>query len=979
LGDGPGALEAMETACTLSKTQDAYSIDGFQPCAHSRSLAQRVSTLTADEIVERFENDPFTLSPSRTRTLAIQAQSTDSTIGTDGYLERRVHLLLEQFARDHRNFPDARRAISLGCALARIGAIEDQELLSRMVSTADWIAIEQPSFDHFLLAGWANQVIGYSADANAWFGPGDRHRSRGTSCLLLQRISTCFAGRYRRRERRPAAGEELIGDFPALSRLDLLNAILEQSRTIAIDSGEFKAAIDLERGLTADSAPGLMEIVEEFHAESQKTRIAIQERAKALEREPVASGKPTPTADGSRLSGAQGLLDESLATLDETLKANPDGGASIRNALQQGATLRNNLIQPPPLRLGVPPSSTDELWIISRPSGETKAADEAVPPQLTTIGDDGRVVPLPLRTTVFDAKVRGPIASVGLHQTYHNPFDFTIDVDYQFPLPYDASVTDFRILIGDRTIRGIVREREEAEAIFKAARERGHLATLFTQQRANVFTQNIANVAPGEGIEVILDYVHTVRFLDGEYELVIPTVVGPRFHPPTEGPSEHSGPARSTDGAATTAPRFVDRHEMAIAVDLSVGYAISEPRSPTHDIAVISGHEAAYRITLADGSAVPNRDFVLRWSPASSDLSGSATAVATADAVYFTALLNPMEDSGFDHLPPTEHVLVVDCSGSMAGVSLDATKSAVTAYLGRLRKSDTFRIIRFANKALTWPSTGGASPVTWATIDRAVSHVSSLEPRGGTMMLAGITAALDLAADPDRRRIVSVFSDGFIGNESVVLSAIHEKRGNHRIFTFGAGTAPNRFLLQRIAVLGNGAVAFLPTRSDEAADAIDVFFSRIAAPAFEGIRLTGDFSETPEIYPTEIPDVLVGRPVIVTGRIPGLTAPTTITLRGFVDGRSVAVELPVEQAPLEETAALPTIWARMKIADIADRTLWESDRKELVTRIRNTALEHGLVSQYTAFVLVDATNRTANISERTVVQLPPLPEGMNGN
>src|SRR5690606_27027528 len=107
--------------------------------------------------------------------------------------------------------------------------------------------------------------------------------------------------------------------------------------------------------------------------------------------------------------------------------------------------------------------------------------------------------------------------------------------------------------IGDRRIRGIIREREEAERIYHDARAQGYTASLLTQERPNVFTQKVANIEPGKQIDVNIKYFHTLAYADGWYEWVFPMVVGPRFNPPgfTDGIGAISTGMPGRSGQAT--------------------------------------------------------------------------------------------------------------------------------------------------------------------------------------------------------------------------------------------------------------------------------------------------------------------------------------------------------------------------------------------------------------------------------------------
>ena len=178
----------------------------------------------------------------------------------------------------------------------------------------------------------------------------------------------------------------------------------------------------------------------------------------------------------------------------------------------------------------------EELWIIAKASDTaTKPASNDQPRSgalMATLPGQEQKVPVPLKHTAVEGNVDGYIATVDVTQQFHNPFDSKIEAVYVFPLPNSAAVNEFVMTVGDRKIRGIIQEREKAEKIYAAAKARGHVASLLNQERANIFTQKVANIEPGKKIDINIRYFNTLQYDDGAYEFVFPMVVGPRFNPP---------------------------------------------------------------------------------------------------------------------------------------------------------------------------------------------------------------------------------------------------------------------------------------------------------------------------------------------------------------------------------------------------------------------------------------------------------------
>src|SRR4029078_9609992 len=117
---------------------------------------------------------------------------------------------------------------------------------------------------------------------------------------------------------------------------------------------------------------------------------------------------------------------------------------------------------------------------------------------------------------------------VTVQQRFRNSSESPIEAEYMFPLPHGASVHTMRFRIGQRTVDGVVKEKEEAKRAYEAARREGRSATLIEQDRPNLFTLSVANIAPGDIIEVTLVYQEKLAFDDGEWRFVFPMVTTER-------------------------------------------------------------------------------------------------------------------------------------------------------------------------------------------------------------------------------------------------------------------------------------------------------------------------------------------------------------------------------------------------------------------------------------------------------------------
>jgi Ca-activated chloride channel homolog len=624
-------------------------------------------------------------------------------------------------------------------------------------------------------------------------------------------------------------------------------------------------------------------------------------------------------------------------------------------------------------------TSSQELWIIARNSIEANPNDAKEPGtgELRTKPEgETEEVLLPLKHTDVKASVHGYIGTVDVQQQFQNPYNAKIEAVYVFPLPHNAAVNEFVMTIGDRHIRGIIRERQEAEQIYQQAKSQGYVASLLTEERPNIFRQSVANIEPGKEIDVNIRYFQTLAYADGWYEFVFPMVVGPRYNPPhiTNGVGAVARGQGGTSGQSTEVqylkPGERNGHDISLHLDVDAGVSIEEFSCVTHKITKTSTTADQLSVDLSQEDSIPNKDFVLRYRVAGERIKSNFMAHRDERGGYFTMMLYPPKELGHLGRAPMEMVFVLDCSGSMSGEPIAQAKAAIRHALKQLQPGDSFQIINFSERA----SQLGTKPLeaTPANIRKGLAYVSALNSDGPTEMIEGIKAALDFPHDPERLRFVCFLTDGFIGNEAEILAAVHEHIGASRIFSFGVGSSCNRYLLDHMAKMGEGAVAYLGLH-DDGAKVMDDFFERVSHPAMTDIKIDWGNLQVGEVYPQRVPDLFVGRPVILTGRFNGANA-TNIRISGKAGARPVELTFPVT---LEESAgnALPSVWARAKIAELADQATYQAN-SDLQGEIKQVALDYGLMSAFTAFLAVDSSQKTAGNTGTTVPVAVPVPEGV---
>jgi Ca-activated chloride channel family protein len=647
-------------------------------------------------------------------------------------------------------------------------------------------------------------------------------------------------------------------------------------------------------------------------------------------------------------------------------------------------------LPPPP----APVWSEEELLVIAKEMPKTSAgiSGEFEPPlnklqvretlarggSLATCVRD-RVVPLPLEHTDVRAQLTFMIGSVTVTQQYHNPYGGKIEAVYVFPLPDDAAVRDFILQVGERRIRGIIRDREEATQIYLDARRQGHVASLMTQERPNIFTQRVANIEPGKRIDVSITYFHTLRYQEGEFTFVYPMVVGPRYNP--AGTSDGVGAvtagaygaSREKTEVQYLPPGEIAANDISFQVDINAGAPIGEVTSPTHAIRAARTVDGGLTVTLSPNDRIPNRDFVLRYRL---EMVGARAAMAVQpdeSGGTFALVIHP--PGSLQSVPRTarEMIFVIDCSGSMNGRPVEVAKRALVKCLRRLEADDTFQILRFSDRVNAFEA--GPVAATPENVRRGVAFAEALFTDGGTEMQEVVRIALDYPVAPGRRRIVSFMTDGYIGNDREVVAFARDHLGGARIFSFGVGSSVNRYLLEALARVGRGVSTFI-TLDESSEIAAEELYKRVEHPALTDLKIDWGGASVVDVQPYPLPDLYLGRPIVLLGHYKG-ARPTKVMVTGRAGDRLFEVPTAAgEDGGVARHPALPAVWARTRIASLQDALFVAGDSREISGEIRTLALRYGLLSEYTAFVAVDSLTRTAGEFGTTVVQPVSVPDGV---
>ncbi|MBL4712603.1 MAG: marine proteobacterial sortase target protein [Gammaproteobacteria bacterium] len=558
--------------------------------------------------------------------------------------------------------------------------------------------------------------------------------------------------------------------------------------------------------------------------------------------------------------------------------------------------------------------------------------------------------------TDVDFKITGPIVRAKIKQTFKNTGVFWAEGIYVFPLPENAAVDTFKMIIGERHIEGQIKENVIAKRTYEKAKRAGKKASLIAQQRPNIFTTSLANIAPGEEITIEFTYQQVLSLRDNRYRLRYPMVIGPRYNVSTNTDNS-TDKTQSTHINTQTDSKSNSNNLTRIHILLDAGVSLSQLESSYHKIHINQTSETRYSISTTGENIIANRDFELVWQPQRDDnpvISIFNETPHNDDSYTLLSLLPPALNYLEQKIHARDIVFVLDVSGSMAGTSIQQAKAALSSALDNLRSIDSFNIIWFNHLSeKLFPTTVTA---TSHNKDYAKQFIRQLHADGGTEMLAALKLSLPDQQAFSRLRQIVFITDGNINNESELFQLITKNIGNSRLFTIGIGSAPNSYFMQRAAEQGRGTFTYIGNIND-VHEKTTQLFKKLENPALINIQLRinndTDTNDQYEIFPKNIPDLYANEPLTIL--IKGKKTPETMTIKGDYGNSEWQTNVTLTST---DSAGIRIAWAREKIKSLMNQHREANnnvEREQIKQTLTKTALRHSLVSQYTSLVAVDVT------------------------
>ncbi|MBI1336268.1 MAG: VWA domain-containing protein [Phycisphaera sp.] len=595
------------------------------------------------------------------------------------------------------------------------------------------------------------------------------------------------------------------------------------------------------------------------------------------------------------------------------------------------------------------------LIVVDQPDVILRPVPVPTPPPTTTAN------PLRLDSHRIEVTVKGQVATTDVEQVFYNTSGQRVEGTYLFPVPIDAKIDKFTMDINGKQQEAELLDADKARTIYENIVRSMRDPALMEYAGQRLFKVRVFPIEPNSKKTLTLRYTQLLRKDAGVVGYTYPL------------------------GADRFAPGSVGG--VSIKVSLENQGGLANVYSPSHKVEVKQHGSDEAVVGYEERNMATPVDFQLFFSPVDkADEQVGVSLLAYHDKQdkeggYFMLLASPTWQAAKNKAVSQDVIFVMDTSGSMAGEKLEQAKAALKFCIENLNKGDRFDIVRFSTEAE--PMFGSLSPLNDSNKTKAFDFINNLKPIGGTAIYDALHTALKMsedATDADKRPCNIIFlTDGkpTVGqtDEEAIVQSVSTVIGRQprvrtpRVFCFGVGNELNTHLLDKVTE-ATRAVSQYVVPGEDIEVKVSSFYSKLSSPVLTALSLDFKGVRVSKVFPGDLPDMFKGEQLIVTGRYTG-DGDVTVTLAGNMNGVKeqyvYELKLPGDDVTRD---FVPRLWAQRRVGYLLDEIRLHGESAELRDEVTLLARQYGIVTPYTAYLIVeDESRRNVPVAARTLQSL----------
>jgi Ca-activated chloride channel family protein len=550
--------------------------------------------------------------------------------------------------------------------------------------------------------------------------------------------------------------------------------------------------------------------------------------------------------------------------------------------------------------------------------------------------------PLEVSYHRVSVEVNDLVATTSVDQEFYNPNSARLEGTYLFPLPDGAHIDRFSMDVNGRETPAELLDADRAKSIYETIVRQSRDPALLEYVGKGAFRARVFPIEPNSRKRIKIAYTQLLKS-DG-------------------GLIEYTYPLNTEKFSAKPLG------DVSVKVTVACAEPLKSVYSPSHNVEIRRDGDRKATAGFEQRNVRPDTDFKLIFSRSKAEVGVDLLTYRNApDDGYFLLMASPgFGASASTKVQQRDVCFVIDTSGSMAengGKKMEQAKKALSFCLANLNEGDRFEVVRFSTEAEGLFS--GLQPATKENVEKAQSFVSGLKPIGGTAIQDALQKALALrGSGADRPYVIIFLTDGqpTVGEtneDKLVESVAKANSDNTRIFSFGIGTDINTHLLDGIADKTKAFSQYvLPEENIEVK--VSGFYTKIKEPVLTNVEVAfqGGDVKTTQVYPSALPDLYKGEMLIAFGRYAGKGGAAAVKVSGVLNGerREFVTDVRFTEHDLKN-GFVPRLWATRRVGWLLDEIRLRGESKELKDEVTRLAREHGIVTPYTAYLIMEDERR----------------------
>ena len=547
--------------------------------------------------------------------------------------------------------------------------------------------------------------------------------------------------------------------------------------------------------------------------------------------------------------------------------------------------------------------------------------------------------PLEVTSHHVDVKIDNQIASTAIDQEFYNPNDQRLEGIYIFPVPKGAHIDKFSMEVAGKMVDAELLPADKARFIYEDIVRKTRDPALLEYAGRDLFRVRIFPIEPRSRKPVKISYTELLR--------------------------SDAGTVTYLYGLSTEKFSAQPIKSLVVRLDLRTTEPLASIYSPSHRVEIKRDAPNHAVISYESHDEKPDTDFQLVYNTESHEKIGLSLLDHKPDGEdgYFLLLAAPVLAKE-TKAAAKDIVFIVDTSGSMAGPKLQQAQKALRFCIENLNPDDRFEIVRFSTEAESLFK--GLLPNNPDNRKRGNEFIDGLKATGGTAIADALQAGLKARPEKSDRPLVLIFlTDGLptVGTRDPgeIVAAVRKVPGV-RIFSFGIGSDVNTQLLDQISEASRAFSQYV-LANENLELKVSGFYSRIKEPALTNVRLefTGPV-RTAKMHPAELPDLFKGDQLVVTGRYnltsTGGPAEVEAKLTGTAEGREQTFSYKLRfNDRTTGNDFVPRLWATRRVGFLLDEVRIHGETAELRDEATDLARRFGIVTPYTAYLIVEDEDR----------------------